>query len=58
MLKQCNGRQLYDLEEKRALCVHDWDLPPAEEMLALHLCLSLPGQEKYVRSLPATWAHG
>jgi hypothetical protein len=55
MLKACSGRQLFDLEEKRALCVHDWDVPPAEEMLALHLCLSLPGQEKYVRSLPATF---
>ena len=43
---------LYDLDEGRPLCVHDWDVPPPEEMLALHLCLSLPGYESYVRSLP------
>lgn len=43
---------LYDLDECRALCVHDWDVPPPEEMLALHLCLSLPGFERHVRMLP------
>lgn len=43
---------LYDLDEERPLCVHDWDVPPPEEMLALHLCLSIPGYEHYVRSLP------
>lgn len=58
MLKACEGRQLYDLEERRALCVHDWDVPPAEEMLGLLLCLVIPGQEKYVRSLPETFATG
>jgi hypothetical protein len=43
---------LYDLDECRPLCVHDWDVPPPEEMLALHLCLSLPGYEHHVRTLP------
>jgi hypothetical protein len=43
---------LYDLDECRPLCVHDWDVPPPEEMLALHLCLSLPGYERHVRTLP------
>lgn len=45
-------RSLYDLDERRALCVHDWTVPAAEEMLALHLHVSLPGQERYVRSIP------
>lgn len=43
---------LYDLDESHALCVHDYDVPPPEEMLAIHLCLSLPGYESYVRNLP------
>jgi hypothetical protein len=47
---------LYDLDEERSLCVHDWDVPPAEEALALHLCLSIVGFEKYVRSLPHAYA--
>jgi hypothetical protein len=51
-LKQCQGRQLFDVEENCALCVHDWEVPPPEEMLALHLCLSIPGYEHYVRTLP------
>lgn len=46
-------RTLYDLDEERALCVHDWDLPASEEMLALHVCVSLPGYESYVRFLEA-----
>ena len=45
-------RALYDIDEGRALCVHDWTVPAAEEMLALHLCLSLPGRENYVRHIP------
>jgi hypothetical protein len=55
MLKKFGGRQLYDLETNRALCVHDWEVPPPEEMLVLHLCLKLPGKEKYIRHLPETW---
>lgn len=46
------GRQLFDVEENRPLCVHDWSVPPPEEMLAIHLCLSIPGYEHYVRTLP------
>lgn len=57
VLKKYAGRQLFDLEAGHALCVHDWEVPPAEEMLALHLCLHLPGRERYIRSLPETW-HG
>jgi hypothetical protein len=48
-------RSLYDLDERRPLCVHDWLVPPPEEMLALLLCVSLPGRERYVRDLPETW---
>jgi hypothetical protein len=48
-------RSLWDLDEDRALCVHDWSVPAPEEMLALHLCVALPGKEAYVRSLPETW---
>ncbi len=44
-------RTLYDLDQEVALCVHDWDVPAAEEMLALHVCVSLPGYEVYVRHL-------
>jgi hypothetical protein len=42
-------RSLYDLETKTPLCVHDWDIPAAEEMLGLHILLQLPGWEKYLR---------
>ncbi len=41
-------RTLYDLDRKTPLCVHDWDVPPAEEMLTLHLLLQLPGWERYL----------
>ncbi len=44
-------RSLYDLDEGRPLCVHDWDVPAAEEMLTLLACVSLPGRESYVRVL-------
>lgn len=55
-LARCGGRQLYDVEQGRPLCVHDWSVPPAEEMLALLLCVSLPGREKEVRYLPEAWS--
>lgn len=55
MCSKFGGRQLYDLDENRAMCVHDWEVPPPEEMLALHLCLQLPGKERYIRHLPETW---
>jgi len=44
-------RQLYDLDEKRPYCVHDYAVPAAEEMLALHLMLQLPQHEPYLRHL-------
>lgn len=44
-------RQLYDLDEQRPYCVHDYTVPAAEEMLALHLLLQLPQGERYLRHL-------
>lgn len=43
-------RSLYDLDEKRPYCVHDWSVPAAEEMLALHVLLQC-GHEMYCRHL-------
>jgi len=45
-------RTLRDLTEGRDMCVHDWEVPAAEEMLALKLFLSLPEREQYIRDLP------
>ena len=45
LLKRSGGRQLFDLDQQKALCIHDWAVPPPEEMLSIHLCLSLPGRE-------------
>jgi hypothetical protein len=44
-------RQLYDLDEKQPYCVHDYTVPAAEEMLALHLLLKVPEHERYLRHL-------
>ena len=51
-LSRYGGRSLYDLDERQAICVHDWTIPPAEELLTLHLFLQLPGGEQFVRTLP------
>ena len=45
-------RQIFDLEARRPLCIHDWTVPPPEEMLALMLCLTLPGLERQMLRLP------
>ena len=42
-------RTLYDLDEERPLCVHDWSVPPAEEMLSLRVLLALPDWERFLR---------
>lgn len=44
-------RSLYDLDEETAYCTHDWSVPAAEEMLALHLLVQLPGWERELRFL-------
>ena len=44
-------RSFYDLDERRALCAHDWVVPPAEEMLALLVCVATTGNETRLRAL-------
>ena len=46
------GRSLYDLDERRAYCVHDWAVPAPEELLALHLFLAIPRGESFLRHVP------
>jgi len=50
-LDRFGGRSLYDLDEGRAYCVHDWTVPAAEELLGLHIFLRLPGKEDYLREI-------
>jgi hypothetical protein len=45
-------RSLYDMDERLPLCVHDWEVPAAEELLGLLVHVSLPGLEGYVRTIP------
>ena len=51
LLAQMGGRQVFDLDAGFPICVHDWTVPAAEELLTLKLMLTLPGNERYVRSL-------
>jgi len=46
-----HSRSLYDLDAQMPICTHDWSVPAAEEMLALHLCVSLPSYEQYITGL-------
>lgn len=46
-------RSLYDIDEEKVYCTRDWDVPAAEEMLALHLVVSLRGREEQARRLSA-----
>jgi len=49
-LSKYEGRQLYDLVERRSFCIHhDGFVPAAEEMLTLHLMLQFPRHEAYLR---------
>ncbi len=43
--------QLFDLDDDNPLCVHDYTVPAAEEMLALHLLLQIPRYEAHMRQL-------
>jgi hypothetical protein len=52
MQSYLGGRQLFDLDQKRPICIHDWSVPPPEEMLALHLHLTLPLRESELLALP------
>jgi hypothetical protein len=51
-LAKVSGWTLYDVDEQRPLCVHDWNVPAPEEMLAITCCLQLPGREHHLRLLP------
>ena len=51
-LERFGGRSLYDLDEQRAICTHDWDVPAEEEMHALNVLVQLPGHEQWIRDLP------
>lgn len=46
-------QSVFDLDENRPLCVHDWEVPAAEELLGLTIHMQIPGLERYVRDLPA-----
>lgn len=46
------SRCVFDLDENRPYCVHDYDVPAEEELLALHCLLSLPGYETWARGEP------
>lgn len=51
-LRSFAGRTVYDLEEDRAYCVHDWSIPAEEELLTMALFLQLPRRETYIREIP------
>jgi hypothetical protein len=51
-LARAGGRSLYDLDEEQAYCVHDWEVPAAEELLAMRCFLAMPGREHYLRDIP------
>lgn len=51
-LRNFGARCVFDLDENRAYCVHDWDVPAEEELLSLHCLLSVPGYETWARGIP------
>jgi hypothetical protein len=50
-LDRVDGRSVFDVDEGGSVCVHDWLVPAAEELLELKLFLETPGRESYVRGL-------
>jgi len=44
-------RSLYCINESMPYCVHDWEVPAAEEMLSLLVHLSIPTKEMYLRGI-------
>ena len=50
-LAKVGDRSVFDVNEGRPICLHDWTVPAAEELLALKLFLELPGQETVARGL-------
>ena len=51
-LAQVGGRSVYDVNRGCAVCVHDWTVPAAEELLELALFLQMPGRERAVSAMP------
>lgn len=51
-LRHFGARCVFDLDENRSYCVHDWHVPAEEELLTLHVLLSLPGHETWARGRP------
>ena len=51
-LARGGGRTVFDLDEHRAFCVHDWAIPAEEELLTMGLLLQLPGREVWMREIP------
>ena len=47
-----SSRSLYDIDERMPFCVHDWEVPAAEELLGLLVHIQIPGLERYVRNMP------
>lgn len=45
-------RSLFDLDQDAPICVHDWTIPAAEEMLTIATLLQLSGWENWMRHLP------
>jgi hypothetical protein len=43
---------VFDLDIRAPLCVHDWAVPPAEELLAMLMCFKLKGGETAMLQLP------
>ena len=50
------GRSVYNVTLGQPVCVHDWTVPAAEELMELKLFLEISGRERYVRSLPEAFA--
>ncbi len=50
-LAKVGGRSVFDVADGHPICVHDWIVPAAEELLELKLFLELPRHESYVREL-------
>lgn len=51
-LARVGGRSVFDVAAGQPICVHDWVVPAAEELLELKLFLELPTREQYARGLP------
>lgn len=51
-------RTVHDVDLDRDLCVHDWGIPAPEELLTMHLMLSMPEYEGYINGLGDDGSHG